>query len=242
MPFRLAAMASTPAEAGAGATLASGTRVAERLELMVVERTTGFGLSTPLKPMFPNAGETSGACAADGAAMARTSVAAGALARAGVTSVAAEAGRANEAAMPPETTITAEALAAGFAEREMAVDRDETGFKRPWARWRPEMLFDTVDKPLQAPARSAVGFGLEITRPSRQRVDRGRPPPRRLHPKERLSTPRKWVPRSCQAEVDNLECGDRTRRTASRTPSGGVQSNYRTHRRFQCHIQVTESP
>jgi len=118
-----------------------------------VERTTGFGLSTPLKPMLPNAGETSGACAADGAAIARTSVAAGALALAGVTSVAAEAGRAKEAAMPPETTITAEALAAGFAEREMAVDSDETGFKRPWARWRPEMLFDTVDKPLQTPTR-----------------------------------------------------------------------------------------
>src|SRR5680860_924356 len=108
---------------------------------------TGFGLSTPLKPMFPNAGETRGACAADGAATARTSVAAGALAVAGVTSVAAEAGRAKEAAMPPETTITAEALAAGLAEREMAVDSDETGFKRPWERWRPEMVFDTVDKP-----------------------------------------------------------------------------------------------
>ena len=132
--------------------MASGTRVAERLELMVAER-TGFGLSTPLKPMLPNAGETSGACAADGAATARTSVAAGALALTGVISVAAEAGRAKEATMPPETTITAEALAAGFAEREMAVDRDETGFRRPWARWRPEMLFGTVGKPLQTPAR-----------------------------------------------------------------------------------------
>src|ERR1035437_5325373 len=100
MPFKLAAMASTPAEAGAGATLAeagagatlaSGIRAAERLELMVAR--TGFGLSTPLKPMFPNAGETSGACAADGAATATTSVAAGALALAEVTSVAAEAGR-----------------------------------------------------------------------------------------------------------------------------------------------------
>jgi len=120
--------------------LARGTRVAERLELVVVR--TGFGLSTPLKPMFPNAGETSGACLADGAATARTSVAAGALALAGVTNVAAEAGRAKEAAMPPETTITAEALAAGFAERETAVDSDETGFKRPWARWRPEFGFD----------------------------------------------------------------------------------------------------
>jgi len=126
--------------------------VAERLELMVAER-TGFCLSTPLKPMLPNSGEASGACAADGAAIARTSVAAGALALAGVTSVAAEAGRAKEATMPPETTITAEALAAGFAEREMAVDSEETGFKRPWARWRPETLFGTVDKPLQTPTR-----------------------------------------------------------------------------------------
>ena len=116
-------------------------RVAERLELMVVERTTGFGLATPLKPMLPNAGEASGAWAADGAATARTSVAAGALVLTGVVSVAAEAGRAKEATMPPETTITAEALAAGFADREIAVDRDEAGFKRPGARWRPEMGF-----------------------------------------------------------------------------------------------------
>ena len=117
-------------------------RVAERLELMVVERTTGFGLATPLKPISPNAGETSGAWAVDGAAMARTSVAAGALVLTGVISVAAEAGRAKEATMPPETTITAEALAAGFADREIAVDRDEAGFNRPGARWRPELLVD----------------------------------------------------------------------------------------------------
>ena len=143
-------MASTPAEAGAGATSASGTRVAERLELTVAERTgaertgaerTGFGLSTPLKPMLPNSGEASGAWATDGAATARTSVAAGALVLTGVVSVAAEAGRAKEATMPPETTITAEALAAGFADREIAVDRDEAGFKRSGARWRPELGF-----------------------------------------------------------------------------------------------------
>ena len=143
MPARLAAMPSTPAVEGAGAMLVSGARVAERLELRVVVRTAGFGLSTPLKPMFPTAGGTNGACAADGAARAWTPTAADALAFTTTARVAAEAGRAKEAAMPPEMTSTAEALAAGFAEREIAVDRDEAGFRRPGARWRPEMLFDT---------------------------------------------------------------------------------------------------
>src|SRR5450756_16171 len=158
MPARLAAMPSTPAERGAGTLVGRATRVAERLALTVerlalaverlalavVRRTTGFGLLTPLKPMFPNVGETSGACAADGAVIARTLVAAGALVLTGVVNVAAEAGRAKEATMPPEMASTAEALAAGFAEREIAVDRDVAGFKRPGARWRPELLFDTV--------------------------------------------------------------------------------------------------
>ena len=44
--------------------------------------------------------------------------------------VAADAGRANEATMPPETAKTAEALAAGFAEREIAAEREEAGFSR----------------------------------------------------------------------------------------------------------------
>jgi hypothetical protein len=61
------------------------------------------------------------------------------LALCSVVGVAAEAGRAKEATMPPEIAITAEALAAGFAEREIAVDSDDAGFKRPGARWRPEM-------------------------------------------------------------------------------------------------------
>jgi len=47
---------------------------------------------------------------------------------------AADAGRAKEATMPPETAITAEALAAGFAERETAAERDEAGFKRSGPR------------------------------------------------------------------------------------------------------------
>ena len=80
-----------------------------------------------------------------------------------VVNGAAEAGRAKEATMPPETAITADALAAGFAEREIADDRDEAGFKRCGARWRPETWFDTVTKPLQTPTRSAVGFGWEIS-------------------------------------------------------------------------------
>jgi len=83
--------------------------------------------------MSPKVGETSGACAADGAASARAPVAVGAL---GLTLANgdADAGRANEATMPPEMANTAEALAAGFAEREIAVDRDEAGFKRFGAR------------------------------------------------------------------------------------------------------------
>jgi len=40
--------------------------------------------------------------------------------------VAAEAGRVREATMAPEMTITAEALPAGFAEREIADEREET--------------------------------------------------------------------------------------------------------------------
>jgi hypothetical protein len=52
----------------------------------------------------------------------------------GVVYVAADAGRANEATMPPETANTAEALAAGFAEREIAVERDRAGFSRMGTR------------------------------------------------------------------------------------------------------------
>ena len=48
--------------------------------------------------------------------------------------MAADAGMANEATMPPETANTAEALAAGFAEREIAEERDKAGFSRMGAR------------------------------------------------------------------------------------------------------------
>ena len=80
-----------------------------------------------------------------------------------------------------------------------------------------------MSRPLQTPARSAVGFGWEISPGHHERrVDRDRPPPRGLHPKERLSTPQKWVPRSCQADVESLERSDRTRRTASKASPGRV--------------------
>ena len=94
-----------------------------------------MGLATPLNPMSPKDGEAKGACVADGAAAGRTTVAAGALGLAtGVVYVAADAGRANEATMPPETANTADALAAGFAEREIAAERDRAGFSRIGAR------------------------------------------------------------------------------------------------------------
>jgi hypothetical protein len=64
--------------------------------------------------------------------------------------------------MAPEMTMTAEALLAGLAEREIADDRDEAGLKGFGARWRPVFWLDTVRKPLHTPSRSAVGFGWEI--------------------------------------------------------------------------------
>jgi len=59
-------------------------------------------------------------------------------------------------------TITAEALLAGFAEREIADEKDEVELKAFGARWRPLFGLDTVRKPLHTPTRSAVGFGWEI--------------------------------------------------------------------------------
>ena len=143
MPARLAAIPSTPAErgAGTGADWDTGRRDAERLEVMVARRATGattglgLGLAMPLNPISPKDGETKGAWAADGAAIGRTTLAAGTLGLATVAViVAADAGRANEATMPPETAKTAEALAAGFAEREMAAEREDAGFSRMGAR------------------------------------------------------------------------------------------------------------
>jgi hypothetical protein len=140
-------MPSTPAEAGAGTRtgwVVTGTREADRLTRLVVRETatgattgetatgatTGWGLATPLNPTFPKDGETNGACAAEGAASASAPVTFGALALTAVVNGAADAGRAKEATMPPETASTAEALAAGFAVREIAADRDNAGLRR----------------------------------------------------------------------------------------------------------------
>ena len=139
MPARLAAMPITPAERGAGTRttdLVAGTREAERLARSIVreEATWAFAtracLATPRNPMFPNDGEANGACAADGAAIARVSVTVGIVVLATVVNGAADAGRAKEATMPPETAITAEALAAGLAVRPMAAEREDAVFKR----------------------------------------------------------------------------------------------------------------
>ena len=91
-----------------------------------------------MKPIFPKDGETSGACATNGSASGvtvwRLVAKVGGLLRAAVV---AEAGKAREATMAPEITITAEALVAGLAEREMADDRDAAEFRWRRARWRP---------------------------------------------------------------------------------------------------------
>jgi hypothetical protein len=76
----------------------------------------------------------------------------------------------------------------------------------------------------------------DCIRPSRRQTDRGRPPPRGLHPKDRLTTPQMWVPRSCQADVESLECGDRTRRTASSTTPKMTKPDDHTHAAHTCHI------
>jgi hypothetical protein len=64
--------------------------------------------------------------------------------------------------MAPEMTMTAEALVAGLAEREIASEKHEAGLNGLGARWRPVFRLDTVGTPLQTPTRSAVGFGWEI--------------------------------------------------------------------------------
>jgi hypothetical protein len=64
--------------------------------------------------------------------------------------------------MAPEMTMTAEALLAGLAEREIAREKHEAELNGLGARWRPVFRLDTVGTPLQTPTRSAVGFGWEI--------------------------------------------------------------------------------
>ena len=169
MPARLAAIPRTPLEAAAGAFCVAvdvaeiGARAIERLTAttacgLTTGGGTGRGLTTPMKPMCPKAWGTNGASAAAGAAAAR---ALGTVTLVLVGSVSADAGSAREATMAPEMTITAEALLAGLAEREITDEKDDAELKGLGARWRPVLWLDTVKRPLQTPTRSAVGFGWE---------------------------------------------------------------------------------
>jgi hypothetical protein len=157
-PLDLGAGAAAGAALRVGAALAIGARVVDRLTV-ATERgatrtstglalalglglTTGLGLTMPVKPMAPNVGETSGACAADGAETA-TDRAVGV--ETTMVEGAAVAGRASEATMAPEMTITAEALPAGLAEREIAEENDEDAvLKALGERWRPHFWRDTL--------------------------------------------------------------------------------------------------
>src|ERR1035437_3402 len=238
MPARLAAMPRIP-PTGA---LCIGARVIERLTSAAARGGTtgagpGLGLTTPVNPMFPKDRGTSGACAAVGAATA-TARATGAAVLTLMAGVAAEAGRAREATMAPEMTMTAEALLAGLDVREIASEKHEAELNGLGARWRPVFWLDTVGtSPYAYEVSCRVRVG-DCTRPSRRRINRSRPPPRELHPKERLTTPQMWVPRSCQAEVESLECGDRTRRTASSTPPKMTKPDDHTQAAATCHISI----
>jgi hypothetical protein len=96
--------------------------------------------------------------------------------------------------MAPEITITAEALLAGFAEREMADENDDDAALRVLGeRWRPDFWretlgLDTVGNLSWRLRGQLSDSDGRYTRPFRRLVDRSRPPPRRLHPKERLAT------------------------------------------------------
>jgi hypothetical protein len=59
-----------------------------------------------------------------------------------VVGAVAEAGRASEAAIAPDMTITAETLVAGTAEREIAAVRQDAELGAPDARWRPAVWLD----------------------------------------------------------------------------------------------------
>ena len=144
--------------------------------------------------------------------------------------------------MAPEMTITAEALLAGFAEREIAEEKDEAELKGFGARWRPVSWLGTVRRPLHTPARSAVGFGWEIasgfhaggsTTVVHHRES--------FTPRTVSRRPKMWVPRSCQADVESLKCGDRTRRTALSTKPKMTKPDDHTHAAHTCHISNTDS-
>ena len=136
--------------------------------------------------------------------------------------------------------ITAEALLAGIAEREIADERERTGFKLFGARWRPVLWTDIVKQPLHTPTRSAVGFGWEIcTRPSCQQTTRVVHHREGFTPRSVFRRPELWVPRSCQADVESLDCGDRIRRTASSTSPKMAKPDHRTQTRCECHILIS---
>jgi hypothetical protein len=59
-------------------------------------------------------------------------------------------------------------------------------------------------------------------------------------PRSVFRHPKMWVPRSCQADVESLDCGDRTRRTASSTPSKVTEPDNRTHQTPKCHNSITD--
>src|SRR5664279_3469778 len=147
MPARLAAMPTTPLERGAGT--GSAIRVVERLTRIAVALASTGGatraLTTPVKPIVPKVPVAIGAWAAEGAATATaTEMDVVLVVFTDLPGVAAEAGRASEATMAPEMTITAEALLAGIAEREMAEESDGAELTGLAARWRPGFGLGTV--------------------------------------------------------------------------------------------------
>ena len=107
-------------------------------------------MTTPVKPIVPKLRVAIGAWAAEGAATTTaTEMDVVLVVPAHLLGVAAEAGRASEATMAPEMTITAEALLAGIAEREMAEESVGAELTGLVARWRPGFGLGTVRKPLQ---------------------------------------------------------------------------------------------
>jgi hypothetical protein len=80
----------------------------------------------------------------------------------------------------------------------------------------------------------------DCTRPSCQQIDRSRLYHQEgFTPRSVYRRPKTWVPRSCQADVESLERGDRIRRTASSTSPDMTKPDNRTQRTPTCHISTT---
>ena len=95
-------------------------------------------------------------------------------------------------------------------------------------------------QPLHTPTRSAVGFGWEIAPgPHASRSTEIVHHQEGFTPRNVFRRPKTWVPRSCQADVESLECGDRIRRTASSTSPDVTKPDHRTQRTPICHISIT---